>query len=283
MYTLFLYKNTKLNLNVFKNARNGRDFTGKVVLVTGSSSGIGEGIVKLFSALGANVVVTGRNADRVKRVAQEAQQLSPKKLKPLAIVADVTKNGDLNNLLNQTIKTFGKLDVLVNSAGLGIFSPVKDPNFMKVFDTLIKVNLRAYLRLTHLAVPYLEATNGTIISISAVMGMVPMKYSTAYAISKAGGDIMTRTLALELGPRIRVNAINPGVTATNFDRNSGLDAETVDMFRQQILKRIPMGMTGQPLDVANAAVFLASKDAQYITGANLVVDGGVTYNSGGIL
>ncbi|CAG2180696.1 unnamed protein product, partial [Oppiella nova] len=92
--------------------------TGKVVLVTGSSSGIGKGIVKLFSVLGAEVVVTGRKEGQVKRVAQEVQELSPKKLKPLAVVADVTKNDDLNRLMNETIKTFGKLDVLVNNAGM---------------------------------------------------------------------------------------------------------------------------------------------------------------------
>ncbi|CAG2108510.1 unnamed protein product [Medioppia subpectinata] len=264
---------------------NGRDFTGKVVLVTGSSSGIGEGIVKLFSALGANVVVTGRKADQVKRVAQEVQDLSPKKLKPLAVVADVTKNGDLNNLLNQTIKTFGKLDVLVNNAGVGMFSHIKDPNFMKVFDTLIRVNLRAYLKLTHLAVPYLEATNGSIVSISSIVALVPMKLGTAYSISKAGADIMTKTLALELGPRIRVNAINPGMTQTNFDAsgNSGADPALVQKIVTEMFGRVPLQKVGQPLDVANGVAFLASNDAQYITGANLVIDGGILYNSGGIL
>ncbi|CAG2180562.1 unnamed protein product, partial [Oppiella nova] len=131
--------------DIYKQAKNSRDFTGKVVLVTGSSSGIGEGIAKLFSVLGANVVVTGRKEDQVKRVAQEVQELSPKKLKPLAVVADVTKSDDLNNLMNQTIKTFGKLDVLVNNAGMGMFVSVKDKNLMKVFDNVLRINLRAYV------------------------------------------------------------------------------------------------------------------------------------------
>ncbi|CAG2176508.1 unnamed protein product, partial [Oppiella nova] len=150
--------------DIYKRAKNSRDFTGKVVLVTGSSSGIGEGIVKLLSVLGAKVVVTGRKEDQVKRVAQEVQELSPKRLKPLAVVADVTKSYDLNNLMNQTIKTFGKLDVLVNNAGIGMFAGVKDNNLMKVFDKVIRTNLRAYVKLSQLAIPYLEETNGTIIS-----------------------------------------------------------------------------------------------------------------------
>ncbi|CAG2107913.1 unnamed protein product [Medioppia subpectinata] len=260
MFILFI----KTNRNVFMTARNGRDFTGKVVLVTGSSSGIGESVVKLFSALGANVVVTGRKADRVNRVAQEAQQLSPKKLQPLAIVADVTKSVDLNNLLNETIKTFGKLDVLVNNAGMGLFSPVKDSNFMKVFDTLIKVNLKPYLKLTHLAVPYLEATNGSVISISSVIGMVPLSDFTV------GGCV----IGFDRG-------YNTGFVTGNLTR--GADPEMTKMLQQEMFKRIPLQKVGQPLDVANAAVFLASKDAQYITGANLVIDGGILYNSGGIL
>ncbi|CAG2112433.1 unnamed protein product [Medioppia subpectinata] len=238
-------------------------------------------ILRLFSALGANVVVTGRKADRVKRVAKEAQELSPNNLKPLEIVADVTKSGDLEKLMNETIKTFGKLDVLVNNAGIGQASHIKDPNFIKVFDNLIRLNLRAYLKLTHLAVPYLEATNGTVISISSIAGLVLAKMTTAYAISKAGGDIMTRTLALELGPRIRVNSISPGNTQTNINENAGdIDPTMLKWFEQEMFKRIPLQKVGQPLDMANGVAFLASNEAQYITGVNLVIDGGanIYYN-----
>ncbi|CAG2175182.1 unnamed protein product [Oppiella nova] len=267
---------TGANLVVDGGAKNSRDFTGKVVLVTGSSSGIGEGIVKLLSVLGAKVVVTGRKEDQVKRVAQEVQELSPKKLKPLAVVADVTKNDDLNNLMNQTIKTFGKLDVLVNNAGIGMFAGVKDKNLMKVFDNVLRINLRAYVKLSQLAIPYLEETNGTIISISSIASTHPTKLGLPYDISKAGVDMMTKVMALELGPRIRVNTINPGATESNLGANAGIPVQMMKQVADLMAKRAPLQTTGRPLDIANAVAFLASKDAQFITGANLVVDGGLS-------
>ncbi|XP_054152500.1 17-beta-hydroxysteroid dehydrogenase 14-like [Oppia nitens] len=160
--------------DVYRNVGQTRNFTGKVVLVTGSTSGIGEGIVKLFSHFGAHVVITGRNATELKRVTTETQALSPLKLQPLAVLADVTKSNDLSGLLNETIKQFGKLDVLVNNAGAGTYTSARAPDFMKVFDRAILLNLRSYAELSHLAIPYLDATNGTIISISSISSMVPV-------------------------------------------------------------------------------------------------------------
>ncbi|CAG2177288.1 unnamed protein product, partial [Oppiella nova] len=169
----YFYESNDFPIDDYKQVRNSRNFTGKVVLTTGSSSGIGEGIVKLFSVLGASVVVTGLNATEITRVAEECQELSPNKLKPLEIVADLTKTDDVNRLLNETIKTFGKLDVLVNNAGVLKLSPLRDPNFMHVFDQTISINLRAYLELSQLAVPYLDKTNGTIISTSSIASSLP--------------------------------------------------------------------------------------------------------------
>ncbi|CAG2181881.1 unnamed protein product, partial [Oppiella nova] len=126
----------------FKQVKTAYNFTGKVILTTGSSSGIGEGVVKLFSRLGANVVVTGRKAPEVKRVAKEAQELSPNNLKPLEVVADVAKSEDLKRLLSETIKTFGKLDILVNNAGMGRYVNIKDDGILANFDQTMNVNLR---------------------------------------------------------------------------------------------------------------------------------------------
>ncbi|CAG2113661.1 unnamed protein product [Medioppia subpectinata] len=258
----------------------GRNFTGKVVLTTGSSSGIGEGIVKLFSRLGANVVVTGRKANEVQRVAEEAQELSPLKLKPLAIVADVTKSADLNRLISKTIDTYGKLDILVNNAGAGFYGSFRAPDFMTKFDQSVALNLRAYLELTHLAVPYLDETNGTIISISSTSSTLPTPGGLAYEVAKTGVDMMTRTLALELGPRIRVNTINPGLILTNFINHT--DPDVIDKVDREVIARTPLKRPGVPLDIARAVVFLASKEASFITAANLVVDGGLVYNAGGL-
>ena len=184
---------------------NGRNFTGKVVLVTGSSSGIGEVTTKEFSRLGASVVITGRNATDISRVAQEVQQLSPYKLKvirksqnnlkiqiivnknvkPLEIVADLAKPEDVNRLVNETIETFGKLDVLVNNAAVYLASAIDDKNMTEVFDQTMAVNLRAPLQLIQLAHPYLNATNGSVINIGAIsvpsiVCNLPVSYKLSY-------------------------------------------------------------------------------------------------------
>ncbi|CAG2117686.1 unnamed protein product, partial [Medioppia subpectinata] len=259
----------------FKGVKKPYDFTGKVVLTTGSSSGIGEAVVKLFSLLGASVVVTGRKGQEVSRVAKEAQDLSPQKLKLLEVVADVGKSDDLKRLLDETIKAYGKLDVLVNNAGFGQYAGIRDPKLMQVFDTTIAVNLRAYLELIQLSVPYLDQTNGTIISMSSIAALTPSMIGMSYDVSKAAIDMMSKSLALELGPKIRINVINPGVTFTNFyHENPSINADTVSRF----IASTPLKRVGHPLDMARAVVFLASSDANFITGANLVIDGGVVHN-----
>ncbi|XP_054155411.1 3-oxoacyl-[acyl-carrier-protein] reductase FabG-like [Oppia nitens] len=257
----------------YRAVANSRNFTGKVVLVTGSSSGIGEGIVKLFSVLGARVVVTGRKEADVHRVAQECQRLSPNKLKPLEVVADLTKSADLATLLNQTIKTFGKLDVLVNNAGIYPATFIDQKNLLQVWDQIFNIDLRTVVELIHLAVPYLEKTNGTVIDISSIAATAPMLGSLAYNSAKAGLDMLARVLALELGPKgIRVNSLNPGATRVQ----SWTDIP------DSIIKATPLKRIGEPLDMAKGVAFLASTDASFITGANLVVDGGLVYNIGGL-
>ncbi|CAG2109060.1 unnamed protein product [Medioppia subpectinata] len=256
----------------YKAVAKSRDFTGKVVLVTGSSSGIGEGIVKLFSILGANVVVTGRKAQDVQRVAKEVQELSPLKLKPLEVVGDLTKTSDVNNLIDSTVKTFGKIDVLVNNAGIYPQTNITQPDLLSVWDQIFAVDLRAVVELIHQSVPHLEKTNGTIIDISSVTSLAPMKIYLAYASAKAGMDMLTKILALELGSKnIRVNTINPGAIHVR---------DPLTPFEKLAAKYTPLGRLGEPLDIARAVAFLASTDAQFITGANLVVDGGAIYNAG---
>ncbi|CAG2117059.1 unnamed protein product, partial [Medioppia subpectinata] len=254
----------------YKAVAKSRNFTGSVVVVTGSSSGIGEGIVKLFSILGANVVVTGRKAQDVQRVAKEVQELSPLKLKPLEVVGDLTKTSDVNNLIDSTVKTFGRLDVLVNNAGIALFSNITQPDILSVWDQIYAVDLRAVVELIHRSVPHLEKTNGTIIDISSLASLAPLQDAIAYGAAKAGLDMLGKILALELGPKgIRVNTINPGGIHTR-------DPPTPIEVR--VSKVTPLGRVCQPLDIARAVAFLASTDGQFITGANLVVDGGLVYN-----
>ncbi|XP_054152850.1 3-oxoacyl-[acyl-carrier-protein] reductase FabG-like, partial [Oppia nitens] len=256
-----------------------QNFTGKVVLTTGSSSGIGAGIAKLFARLGANVVITGRNQTEIQLVANECEKLSPKKLKPLQVKADVSNSTELQSLLDQTIKTYGQLDVLVNNAGISNPINITDDKFMSVFDKILSVNLRPYVELSHLSVPYLNKTNGTIISISSIASLMPVKTGLAYSVSKSAIDMMTRVLALELGPNIRVNTINPGLIDTPI--LSG-DPKIVDQLKKLVISRTPLHRIGQPLDIAEACVWLASRSASFITGTNLVIDGGLVYNAGGL-
>ncbi|CAG2169625.1 unnamed protein product [Oppiella nova] len=259
------------DINDYKDVVNSRNFTGKVVLVTGSSSGIGEGIVKLFSILGANVVVTGRKADDVQRVGKEVQELSPKKLKPLEVVGDLTKTEVITTLIANTIKTFGKLDVLVNNAGIYPDTNITQKDLLQVWDQVFNIDLRAVVELIHESVPYLEKTNGTIIDISSILGIAPLSTKLTYSPVKAALDMLTRVLALELGSKgIRVNTLNPGTIQVT---------KTID---PEYAKITPLSRAGQPLDIAKGVVFLASSDASFITGANLVVDGGLVYNAGAL-
>ncbi|XP_054153637.1 3-oxoacyl-[acyl-carrier-protein] reductase FabG-like [Oppia nitens] len=265
------------NDNNNKQLDDSRNFTGKVVLITGSSSGMGAGIAKLFAQLGAHVVITGRHLNDIQSVANDCQQLSPNKLKPLEVLADLTNSTQLQSLLNKTIETYGQLDVLVNNAGISLMASVTDKQFMPVFDKVLSVNLRPYVELSHLSVPYLNKTNGNIISISSFVSTVPLKTNLAYNVAKAGIDMMTRVLALELGPNIRVNTINPGVINTSLKSDDPLKDQMIKhAISRTLLKRI-----GQPRDIADGVVWLASRSASFITGANLYIDGGIRYNFGG--
>jgi len=258
----------------YKAVAKSRNLTGTVALVTGSSSGIGEGIVKLLSILGANVVVTGRKAEDVSRVAKECQDLSPQKLKPLEVVGDLTKSDTVNTLIDSTVKTFGKLDVLVNNAGIYPQTNITQPDLLQVWDQIFNLNLRAVVELIHRAVPHLEKTNGTVIDISSVGSIAPITWNLAYASAKAGMDMLGRVLALELGPKgVRVNTINPGAIQVK---------DQLTPLEKLAIGATPLRRIGEPLDIARAVAFLVSSDAHFITGANLVVDGGVVYNVGAI-
>jgi NAD(P)-dependent dehydrogenase (short-subunit alcohol dehydrogenase family) len=161
---------------------NSRDFTGKVVLITGSSAGIGAATAILFSKCGAQVVVTGRNAQNVSKVAKECKKVSPKGLQALEVVADLRINDDLKRLLDQTIDTFGKLDVLVNNAGVATISYIKTPTLMDDYDSIMNLNVRSVVYLTHLAVDHLEKTKGVIINVSSVTGLKPVCIHTFLAL-----------------------------------------------------------------------------------------------------
>lgn len=153
-----------------------RNFTGKVVLVTGSSSGIGATTAEEFAKAGAQVIITGRNARNLAKVGEKCLKVSPKGLKPLEIVGDVSKEEDCKRLIDSTIETFEKLDILVNNAGRGGRSAIDDPKILEIFDGQMNVNLRPVIHLTHLSVEHLEKTKGNIVNISSFRGLRPVRF-----------------------------------------------------------------------------------------------------------
>ncbi|CAG2180399.1 unnamed protein product, partial [Oppiella nova] len=228
------------------------------------------------------VVVTGRRADKVSEVAKECLKVSPKQSKALEVVADVTKPEDLRRLVDTTVKHFGKLDVLVNNAGAGTVTSINNKDFYEIYQRIIQINLNSVVYLTHICVEHLEKTKGNVINISSVGGMRPVQGCTPYCMAKCALDMFTKCMAAELGPkRIRVNVINPGPIRTEFMEAMGMPKEMADMATKACENLTVLGRVGESGDVGDSILYLASDHAAFITGTNVIVDGGcvVAYNN----
>lgn len=242
---------------------------GKVALVTGGSKGIGASIAEHLAEEGASVVVnystSKEGADRI------VQSIERSGGKAIAVQANMTHQKDIQHLFSETKKNFGKLDILINNAGIYEFAPLEEitaVHFYKHFD----LNVLGLLLACQEAVKYFDPAGGSIVNISSIASMSWASNAAVYSATKAAVDSITRTLGCELGPRkIRVNAINPGVIETEGTKAAGLIESD---FRKKIEERTPLGRIGVPKDVAKAAVFLASDDAGWITGETLVITGG---------
>jgi len=156
------------------------DFSGKVVIITGSSGGLGAQMAKEFAKSGAQVVINGRNGDNVSKVANECSALSPNGKTALQIIADVTNDDDIRRLVDTTVEQLGQIDILVNNAGGGAFGSIYDPKLMDTLDHMMKLDVRSVVLLTHLAVPHLEKTEGVIVNISSVLSMKPVIKSNVW-------------------------------------------------------------------------------------------------------
>ncbi|MEA2912134.1 MAG: 3-oxoacyl-[acyl-carrier protein] reductase [Bradyrhizobium sp.] len=245
------------------------DLNGKVAVVTGASKGIGAGIAKSLGAAGAAVVVnyasSKEGADRV------VADIKISGGKAIAVKGDVAKAADVERLFDETRKAFGKVDVLVNNAGVYKFDPIEqvtEDEFHRQFNT----NVLGTLLATREAVKHFGNNGGSVINISSVASTDAVPASSIYSATKGAVDTLTRVLAAELGPRnIRVNVIAPGGVETEGVHALGIIGSD---FEKQMIGKTPLGRLGQPDDIARVAVFLASDDSAWMTGERLAAAGG---------
>lgn len=249
-------------------------FTGKVVLVTGASSGIGANAAIHLSKLGASVAIVGRDAKKLNGVAQQILANGPA-VAPLEIVADVTT--DSERIITTTLSHFAKLNVLVNCAGI-CERQTMETFSIDSYDRMMNTNVRSVLLLTHLAVEHLAKTQGNVVNVSSIAGLYAVPFAVGYGVSKAAVDHFTRCAALGLAKKgIRVNAVNPGVIATPIFEKCGMT--DIDAFYAERAGKYPLARVGQVDDTSKAIAYLASDDASFVTGQTLRVDGGYTLTS----
>jgi 3-oxoacyl-[acyl-carrier protein] reductase len=242
---------------------------GKVAVVTGASKGIGAGIAKAFGAEGASVVVNyASDKDGADRTVAEIVKAGGK---AVAVKGSVAEEADVKHLFAETRKAFGKLDVLVNNAGVYQFTPLEQVTEQE-FHHQFGVNVWGTIQATREALPLFGKGGGSVINISSVVSRKAIPGSAVYAGTKGAVDTLTQVLAAELGARnIRVNAINPGMVESEGTRAAGFIGSDL---QKNAESSSPLGRIGQPRDIAGVAVFLAGNDAGWLTGEKIVVSGG---------
>lgn len=245
---------------------------GKVSIITGAAQGIGYAICSRFAKEGSRVVIADSNADKARKACELVKKDGGD---AVVIKADVTKSNEVKNMIQQTIQKFGKLNILVNNVGTRLVTPFTEITDEE-WDYIIRVNLTSVFLCSREAVPHLEKERGKIINIASLAGITCVPNRAPYCAAKGGVIVLTRAMAVELASkRITVNCIAPGATLTNLTAQymTKEDADSIAMKRRWE-SAIPLGRPANPEDHAAAAVFLASDDADYITGITIPVDGG---------
>ena len=239
---------------------------GQVAIVTGAGAGIGRAIAETFAAAGAAVIVSDRDANTAKAVVDAIEAQGGE---ALAVVCDVTREDDLVRLVEQSVNHFGKLSILVSNAGGGGPKPFDMPmaDFRRAFD----LNVFSLFRLAQLAAPEIEkARGGSMLAITSMAGDNKNQRMASYGSSKAATNHLIRNIAFDLGPKnIRINGIAPGATRTD-----ALNSVLTDEIEKTMLSHTPIHRIGEPQDMANAALFLCSPAASWISGQILTVSGG---------
>ena len=253
------------------------NLTGKVAIVTGSSRGIGKAIAEALAEQGAHVVISSRNQDACDPVAADLNARHGEG-RAIAVAASISSKQALQNLVDQTLAAFGRIDVLVcNAASNPYYGPmagISDEQFRKILDNNVIAN---HWLINMVAPAMLEREDGSIIIISSVGGLTGSSTIGAYNISKAADFQLARNLAAEFGPKgVRINCIAPGLIRTDFARALWENPDTL----KAVTRHTPMRRIGEPQEIAGAAVFLASPASTFMTGQAIVVDGGSTIGVG---
>ncbi len=250
--------------------------TGKVAIVTGSGQGLGKAIALTFADAGAHVVVVDWNKETAEKTAAE---IKAKGARSLGVVADLRKSDAVANMVERTLQEFGTIDILVNNAGGHFPKPFVEYS-EGGWDAIIQENLKVTFLCTQAVGKVMIQQKGkaSIVNIASRAGLDPFPSAAPYSAAKAGIINLTRTLSLEWGPyNIRVNAIAPGVIVTTGTRELHRDDPE---FYEKRIKKVPLRRLGEPENVANVALFLASDAADYVTGVTIPVDGGIPTLSG---
>jgi NAD(P)-dependent dehydrogenase (short-subunit alcohol dehydrogenase family) len=242
---------------------------GKAALITGAGGGIGREIARRFTEEGARIAAADIDADAARETADALDGA-------IAIEMDVTSWDSVSMGVRQAANEFGHLDTLVNNAGIAILGEVQGID-EETWDKVMDTSLKSVFLVSKAAWPYLAAAGGTIVNTASIAGLVGMQERTAYCTAKAGVVMITKCMALD-GAKvgIRVNCVCPGYTRTPMlERALAAEADP-DAVRHATIAQVPSGRLGESIDVAQAFVYLASVEAAYVTGASLVVDGGLT-------
>jgi NAD(P)-dependent dehydrogenase (short-subunit alcohol dehydrogenase family) len=246
-------------------------FTGKTVIITGATSGIGRATAEAFGRDGASTVLVGRQDPELNEAAAAVRETGAR---AITCQADVTAADAPKRIIDAALQEFGQIDVLVNAAGV-IATGTLEATTDDIWDTMMAVNLRAPFRLMRAAAPHLTARKGSVVNVSSVNGLRSFPGVLAYCVSKAGVDHLTRCAAIEMAPLgVRVNAVNPGVTVTNLHRRSGMGEPQYAAFLERSKETHPLGRPGKPEEIASLILFLASDRAGWMTGETIPIDGG---------
>jgi dehydrogenase/reductase SDR family protein 4 len=242
---------------------------GKVAIVTGGSRGIGKATADVFAREGATVVICGRKQNALDEVAAE---LHGRRGRVVPVACHVGRLEELERLVETTTRDFGKIDILVNNAGTNIAQGPALEMDDGQFDKMVEINLKSAYRLTRLVAPAMSARgSGSIVNIASIAGVRPQFQSLLYSMTKAALIMMTQSYALELGPAgVRVNAIAPGLVQTVLSEYYWKDEKRF----QELMSRQPIRHLGQPSEIAEVALQLASDASSYLTGQTIIVDGG---------